>query len=105
MGKINLKRQRKPKIKTYNKRTAQDIYDSVAWRKLRAYKIMMNPLCEICEEKGKTTMATEVHHIIPFMNGIDKYQRQRLALDYSNIMSICGPCHQDIHKKNYCLSK
>lgn len=62
-------------------------YDN-PWLKLRASKVAADPLCEECEKQGYTTVATEVHHIVPF-NGLD----DPLRLDWKNLESLCGACH------------
>lgn len=75
------------------------IYQSERWRKLRAWKIMNNPLCEICLKEEKTVLAEDVHHIVSFMSTDDETQRNHLAYDYDNLMSLCKQCHQLIHNK------
>ena len=39
------------------------IYNTPQWRKLRLAHLMQHPLCEMCESKGRTTLASCVHHI------------------------------------------
>lgn len=63
-------------------------YDK-AWLKLRACKLKQEPLCEECLRAGKTTVATEVHHRVPFRGRNDPL---RLALH--NLESLCKQCHQ-----------
>lgn len=60
------------------------------WRRLRDRKLRADPLCEDCKERGETTLATEVHHIIRFS------ERPELRLDWNNLRSLCEPCH-DAH--------
>ena len=47
-----------------------------------------DPLCVLCEQAGRITPATEVHHI----------QSVRAApgrrLDRSNLMPLCAECHR-----------
>lgn len=64
-----------------------NFYHTPQWRKLRALKIKNNPLCLHCERKGYLNPATEVDHIIPIVDD------QSLALDYSNLQSLCKSCH------------
>lgn len=59
-----------------------------AWRKLSESKRANDPLCEHCLRHGRTTPASEVHHIIPITTA------PRLRLDYDNLMSVCHPCHK-----------
>ena len=58
-------------------------YDQ-AWLGLRTRKLARYPLCEVCEATGITTVATEVHHIVPF-----KGVRDPRRLQWDNLQSIC----------------
>jgi 5-methylcytosine-specific restriction endonuclease McrA len=60
------------------------------WRKLRARKLDDEPRCERCLPKGRVTVATEVHHVVPISRGGEKY-------DYDNLQSVCGPCQDQAH--------
>jgi 5-methylcytosine-specific restriction protein A len=83
--------KKKQRDKTYNKQAYQDIYNTPRWKKLRAYKLAINPVCEMCSANGKTTMTQEVHHIIPFNISPE------LAYDYDNLISVCIECHKKLH--------
>ena len=48
---------------------------------------MAEPLCRLCAEKGKTTAAQEVDHILPLHKGGTN--------DRDNLQPICVPCHLD----------
>ncbi|MFA6308613.1 MAG: HNH endonuclease signature motif containing protein [Clostridia bacterium] len=61
-------------------------YDS-DWVKLRRRKLMRDPLCEDCLEKGEIEPATEVHHIIKVRD------RPDLRLDINNLRSLSKRCH------------
>lgn len=76
------------------------IYNSIRWRKLREWKFVCDPLCEICKKEGKIIPAEDIHHIISFMSTDDPVCRERLAYDYDNLMSLCKRCHQKIHNSN-----
>jgi 5-methylcytosine-specific restriction protein A len=58
-----------------------------AWRKLSASHLASSPLCVLCEERGRTTAATQVDHIIAH-KGDDS-----LRLDGDNLRSLCQSCH------------
>ena len=90
---LGLKRQRN---KTYNKDIFQHIYQDKRWKKLRAVKFANNPLCEVCLKDGRVRLADEVHHIVPFYNGVEALEW--LAFDYDNLLSVCFECHDKIHK-------
>jgi len=96
MPKINL--PVKKKRTNYNKKEDnQKYYSTRRWRKLREFKLQNNPLCEMCEKKERVTPATEVHHIVKFSSGDNEEEKNRLAYDYNNLMSICDCCHREIH--------
>lgn len=73
-------------------------YHTTAWRKLRRYKLMLQPLCEVCLRNGTRTKADMVHHKVELRSpsGWEK----RLELD--NLESICYDCHnQQEHKYSH----
>lgn len=43
------------------------------------------------------TPASEVHHKIPFDQGVTPGQIDDLAFNYDNLQSLCIPCHSEIH--------
>ena len=46
----------------------------------------LHPLCVHCEQRGRTTIATQLDHVVPlFRGGVD---------DDSNFQSLCLACHQ-----------
>jgi len=59
-----------------------------AWKKIRDRQIREYPLCFVCEENGRITPATEVHHILPLSKGGTH--------DRENLMSLCTSCHSRI---------
>ena len=95
MPTINLGKRKRRDV-TYNKKLFQTVYQDQRWRSLRLIKIHDNPLCEVCLKQGRVTIADEVHHIIPFFNGVEVLEW--LAYDYDNLLSVCCECHTRIHK-------
>lgn len=79
-------RKRDPKIKKF--------YSSSQWQKVRDRYLKKNPLCEICEKKGRTKAAEVVHHKVEVKENFSK------RLDIDNLMSLCKKCHQEVHAKN-----
>ena len=75
----------------------QGIYQDKRWKKLRLEKMRVNPLCERCANMDRITPAEEVHHKIPFDIGMTQEQRERLAFDWDNLMSVCNECHDFLH--------
>jgi 5-methylcytosine-specific restriction protein A len=53
------------------------------WRKRILEK---EPLCRHCDQAGRTTIATEVDHILPLSQGGD--------YNDANACPLCGPCHK-----------
>lgn len=68
-------------------------YSSAAWRQMSLRKRKADPLCERCLDEGRTRAATEVHHIV----GVD--ESEQLRLEWSNLMSVCRRCHDEIEGK------
>lgn len=91
------KKQPKQKYDNYHDVERRKIYDSDRWRRLRAWKYVCNPLCEMCLKENKTVPAEDIHHIVSFMSTDDPVQRTFLAYDYDNLMSLCKTCHQAVH--------
>lgn len=65
----------------------QAFYNSTRWKKLRALKLRIDPLCEHCLKHDRTTAAKHAHHI----KKVRTHWNLRFAL--RNLMSVCGPCH------------
>ncbi len=62
-------------------------YNSTAWRKLRRSYIERYPLCADCLKRGKITPAKVVDHIVPVLQGGDKFSED-------NLQSLCQSCHE-----------
>jgi 5-methylcytosine-specific restriction enzyme A len=60
---------------------------SARWQRLRAQHLKQHPLCTRCAAKGKTALASEVHHRIAC------HDDAHLQMDPSNLESLCAPCH------------
>jgi 5-methylcytosine-specific restriction protein A len=57
------------------------------WRQTRADYLRRNPLCVDCMGQGRTTPATDVHHV-------GKLRTHRHAKhEESNLMALCHECH------------
>lgn len=101
MPTINKPKQKRNPNKNLQKKIAQKyVYNTSNWAKLRTIKLINNPLCEECEAIGKVSVAIEVHHITPFMTGLNIQQIQFLGFDYNNLQSLCNECHLMKHEKN-----
>lgn len=63
------------------------MYKTKTWDRLRSVHIGEHPLCEACEEQGRTTLATVVHHRTPHKG------RWHLFVDLHNLQAVCKKCH------------
>lgn len=64
---------------------------------MRRDKLTASPLCERCQQEGRLTPATEVHHITPVERGLTKSEKERLAFDPLNLRALCHHCHVLTH--------
>jgi len=72
---------------TPGRRADHRFYSSDQWRRVRRSVLASNPLCVRCQERGRTTAATEVHHVVPRKTAPD------LAFETANLMPLCRACH------------
>lgn len=57
------------------------------WRKLRDAVLAARPLCKMCDDRGRVTLATEVDHIVPKAKG---------GTDaWDNLQPLCSDCHRE----------
>ncbi len=64
------------------------LYDKRAWRRQSRAFLQCNPLCCMCEQVGKVTLATLVDHIKPHGGDPGLFWDQE-----NNWQSLCGTCH------------
>jgi 5-methylcytosine-specific restriction protein A len=87
MRKLPWLKKPQPKLKTESREQVLKVRNSRQWRdKTRPQKLLFEPRCEYCLEKGKLTEATEVDHIIPLEAGGSPF-------DPDNLKSTCRVCH------------
>ncbi|MDD5268407.1 MAG: HNH endonuclease [Methylococcales bacterium] len=84
------KRQRQ--TMTPDKAEHDRFYHRVAWKKVRALQLQIEPLCRECRKVGKLTAATVVDHIIERSKGGGDY-------DLGNLRSVCVSCHNAITRR------
>jgi 5-methylcytosine-specific restriction protein A len=63
------------------------LYATVRWFAYRRQVLSRQPLCVVCQEEGRTTMATEVDHYIPHRGNLT------LFWDYLNLQALCHYHH------------
>ena len=90
----------KPKPVKQNSFKARDrieVYNKQRWRNLRQAQLMKQPLCELCQARNITALATEVHHKDSFLN-YNGQKRYSVAYDPENLVSLCKQCHAFLHR-------
>ena len=66
---------------------------------MRAAYLSAHPVCEDCEQAGRTTIATEVHHIRPIESAAGRpADMQELAFNPCNLRALCTACHMEAHR-------
>lgn len=81
------------------------LINSVRWKALRRRKLQDQPLCEVCQDAGRSRLAAEVHHRVPVESVASKSQMEGLMFNYGNLMSVCHECHADIHRQMFSHTK
>lgn len=71
--------------------TAKHPFSTRRGRKLRAEKLSAEPRCEPCLRKGRLSLATTVHHIVPLEQGGEPFP----PLD--GLVPMCEDCHKATH--------
>ena len=70
----------------------KEFYLSEKWKRKRRYILRRDSYeCQMCRRYGRHIEAVEVHHI----KHLDEYPE--LALDDSNLISLCHACHNAQH--------
>jgi 5-methylcytosine-specific restriction endonuclease McrA len=82
-----------PLGKTQAEAERAKFYNSAAWLRLRAAFLLANPLCAECGKRGLVVEARIVHHVE------ERLRRPDLALDRSNLESLCPRCHTAHHAR------
>jgi 5-methylcytosine-specific restriction enzyme A len=70
--------------------SSQDWYHTKAWRKVRAQKLLVDPVCEVHESVGiliDCTRKAPIDHIIRIGDG-------GATTDERNLMTLCTTCHE-----------
>lgn len=76
---------------------ASSLYNTDTWRRIRRSYLMEHPLCELCEEMGRLTYATEVHHHEHIADSDNRLEAMDKAYDTNNLMALCNKCHMHYH--------
>lgn len=70
-------------------------YKSKRWQKLRHQKLLLNPMCERCIEKGIYNSAYIIHHKEYITD--KNYEDDNVFFNIDNTESLCFDCHQKEH--------
>lgn len=62
-------------------------YDA-RWERVRRMHLAGEPLCRMCQQAGRVTLAVLVDHITPIRDGGER-------LDDDNLQSLCRRCHDE----------
>ena len=90
----------KPKLTPYIKEDrSRKFYNTTIWINLRSRWLREHPFCVMCEKEGRTTLATDVHHVKNFLSGVDDDDKWRLFTDEDNLVSLCDKCHHIEHQR------
>lgn len=73
---------------------SKQFYASAAWKKARATKLALDPLCEVCRKQGQLRAASHVHHLVEIRADWD------LRLEMGNLESLCHSCHSRLHAES-----
>lgn len=73
------------KTKGYNG-SGDPFYQSKEWKSFRALYLSTHPLCNICEQQGRTTAATVLDHIQPIKQGGSVWKEY-------NLQGLCKSCN------------
>ncbi len=57
------------------------------WQRVRLAFLQHNPLCQDCQDAGRTAAACEVHHVAKVAVAPER------RLDWDNLRALCKPCH------------
>ncbi len=68
-------------------RESDSIYQTPAWRSIRARQLSIQPLCQSCFSRGQIAQAEHVDHVFPWKH-INKS-----AFTNNIFQSLCKPCH------------
>ena len=82
-----------PRCDIANTQTTVERGYDYRWKRLSERKRIADPLCEECVRMGRTTPATEVHHIHRIQDA------PQLRLTWANLMSVCRACHERLEKE------
>ena len=73
-------------------------YHDNRWHRLREWKYLNNPVCEVCEKQGRMTQTDDIHHLHVFGSGATEQEKWNLLLDPFNLCACCARHHAMFHE-------
>lgn len=84
--KARMARFRRPEKRARRDTQSAPLYRTARWRKLRKLVLARDGyICQACSKVGRTTLATDVDHIVPTSAGGDESE--------ANLQALCHSCH------------
>ena len=75
----------------------QQMIHTTEWLRLRRDTLTKHPCCQQCEDEGLSVPATEVHHVKPVEDGVNRAEKRRLMFDPHNLRALCHEHHVKVH--------
>lgn len=67
------------------------LHSTSRWQKRRAHQLLIEPLCRMCQARGRVTAATVADHVVP--------HRGDPVLFEGPLQSLCAKCHNSIKQR------
>lgn len=61
-------------------------YRTARWQRIAKAQLHRDPLCAMCQARGRVTAATVADHVTPHRGNRDLFW-------HGELQSLCGPCH------------
>lgn len=97
MGWIKRPARNGTRVNDTARKNRMEVYNRSLWRRLRLRKVRESPLCEVCRMEGRIKAGSDVHHLRTFTAAETAAERDALAFDFGNLLTVCDECHQRLH--------
>ena len=71
-------------------------YNTRQWQRMRKRQLEKEPLCRMCKDMGRTTVATVADHKIQWKTGKSEAEKMELFWDENQLTSLCAHCHSAV---------
>ena len=65
---------------------------------MRKRQLEKEPLCRMCKDMGRVTVATVADHKIPWRTGKSEGEKHELFYSEENLQSLCASCHSGLKR-------